>query len=310
MRSFAPRTREYERAVSAAAWIPSRRFSMLDCNPQVCVGTQVCRLTAAVGVAQHKTNSARTMAFDLFLAPADARRAARVLEKLARRGLRDFAGTGGLAIEAHLVGHSTRLRSLNDVDIVVESFGAIPAALADGFLFRHIHPHAPQGKTLAQLVDPGEALRVDIFRAYGATLARSVPMNFRGGPMAVVALKDLAAREASLLMDLARGTPVPVKHARDFQRLIHDEAATCIGELIQSQRICWLFPTIRAMRMPSIQSARRLGPSGWLRAGRSGRSWGIAEETNEERVLEEPRTVENPPSETRSACVGVGMVKA
>src|ERR1035441_1341038 len=33
MRSFAPRTREYERAVSAAALIPSRRVSMLDCNP-------------------------------------------------------------------------------------------------------------------------------------------------------------------------------------------------------------------------------------------------------------------------------------
>lgn len=146
----------------------------------------------------------------------------RVLEKLARCGLRDFALTGGLAIEAHLVsrGCSPRVRPLNDLDIVVESFSAIPPALADGFLLRHIHPDAPEGKTLVQLVDPGEALRIDIFRSYGATLARGEPMDFPGGALAVVALEDIAAREASLLMDLARGAPVPRKHAEDFQRIV------------------------------------------------------------------------------------------
>ena len=209
-----------------------------------------------------------SLTFDLFLSPGDARRAARALEKLERCGLRDFALIGGLAIEARLVGHSTQARALNDVDIVVESFGAIPATLADDFLFRHIHPHAPQGKTLVQLVDPGEALRIDIFRAYGATLARSVPMDFPGGSVAVAALEDLAAREASLLMDLACGSPVPLKHARDFQRLAdavaavdpsriraawgdhrksHDpetfgEAAACIAELTQSRRELLVFP--------------------------------------------------------------------
>jgi len=158
--------------------------------------------------------------FDLFLAPGDARRVACVLEKLVRYGFRDFALTGGLAVEAHLVacGRSPQVRDLNDTDLVVESFGALPAAIAGGFLFRHIHPHVPEGKTLVQLVDSGEALRIDIFRAYGATLARSERMDFPTGPLAVVALEDLAAREASLLMDLACGTPVPRKHAEDFQR--------------------------------------------------------------------------------------------
>ncbi|HXM45522.1 MAG TPA: hypothetical protein VN924_30075 [Bryobacteraceae bacterium] len=202
------------------------------------------------------------MRFDRFLAPADARRASQVIEKLVLLGLRDFALTGGLAIEAHLAGHSTMVRSLNDVDIVVESFAAIPPALADGFLFRHIHPHAPRGRTLVQLVDPSEAVRIDIFGACGATLARSAPVNFPCAPIAVVALEDLAAREASLLMDLAHGSPVPLKHARDFQRLAgavatadsrrmaqawgdhrksrdpetFDEAAARIAELAQSRR--------------------------------------------------------------------------
>jgi len=202
--------------------------------------------------------------FDLFLTPADAQREACVLEKLARHGLRDFAVTGGLAVEAHMAGHlvedgqSPRVRSLNDVDLVVESFGAIPPALANGFLFRHIHPHVPEGKTLVQLVDPGEALRIDIFRACGATLARSESMDFPAGPLTVVALEDLAAREASLVMDLVSGSPVPRKHAEDFQRIVNavdpsrieavwadhrkkrdpatfHEAAALIAELMQSR---------------------------------------------------------------------------
>jgi hypothetical protein len=180
-----------------------------------------------------RTDSGRApggrVTFDRFLAPADARRVTRVLENLARHGLRNFAVTGGLAVEAHLDrardAPVPRVRPLNDIDIVVESFGGIPPALADGFLFRHIHPRVPEGKTLVQLVDAGEALRIDIFRAQGATLARAEPMDSPCGPLAVVALEDLAAREASLLMDLARGFPVPWKHAKDFQRLVQAVAA-------------------------------------------------------------------------------------
>ena len=39
----------------------------------------------------------------------------------------------------------------------VASFTSIPPALADRFLFRHIHPHVPEGKTLIQLLDPWRA---------------------------------------------------------------------------------------------------------------------------------------------------------
>jgi hypothetical protein len=181
--------------------------------------------------------------FDVFLAPGDARRVERVLAKLARYGLRDFALTGGLAIEAQLAsrGGVPRGRVLSDVDLVAESFDAVPAALAEGFLFRHIHPLAKRGKTLMQLVDAGEALRIDIFGACGAALARAEPMGLSGAPVAVVALEDLAAREASLLMDLARGSPAPRKHAQDFERLLaavdpgRIDAAARIAELVRAR---------------------------------------------------------------------------
>ena len=87
-----------------------------------------------------------------------------------------------------------------------------------------------------QLVDPGEALRIDIFRACGATLARSEPLDFAMGAPPVVALEDLAAREASLLMDLAYGSPVPRKHAQDFQRLVRAIDSDRIGAAWADQR--------------------------------------------------------------------------
>lgn len=160
------------------------------------------------------------MTFDLFLSQADAMRVCRVTAKLALHDFREFALTGGLAVEAHWIGlgHAPHVRALNDVDIVVESFASIPCELANTFLCRHIHPKAPEGKTLVQLVDPGEAVRIDVFRARGATMARRQSVSFRTSPIQVVSLEDLAAREASLLMDLDRGAPVPLKHAEDFER--------------------------------------------------------------------------------------------
>jgi hypothetical protein len=162
------------------------------------------------------------MTFDLFLSPSDAMRVCRVMAKLALHDFRDFALTGGLAIETHWLGlgRAPRVRALNDMDTVVESFGSIPGALANTFLCRHIHPRAPEGKTLLQLVDPNEAIRIDVFRARGATMARRQSVDFRTRPIQIVSLEDLAAREASLLMDLERGSPVPLKHAEDFERLV------------------------------------------------------------------------------------------
>jgi hypothetical protein len=157
--------------------------------------------------------------FDHFLASADATRVCRVLEKFAIHDLRKFALTGSLALETHLIGlgHLRRARTLNDVDIVVDSIASIPETLAKVFLVRHIHPQVPEGKMLIQLVDPDTALRIDVFRAYGATMARSESACFGTALIQVVSLEDLAARTASLLMDLERGVAVSRKHAQDLK---------------------------------------------------------------------------------------------
>ncbi len=145
------------------------------------------------------------------------------------------------------------------MDLVVESFSSIPGSLAEAFLFRHIHPNAPEGKMLVQFIDPEAPLRIDVFRAYGATMARSQPVCFGASPIRVVALEDLAARAASLVLDLEGGQEVPLKHAADFGRLVDAvdlgqveiawrdhrkngqpatfaEASARIRELIQSRR--------------------------------------------------------------------------
>jgi hypothetical protein len=155
------------------------------------------------------------------LSSADAARAWRVLEKLSLHGLHGFHLTGRLAMEAHRVasGDRSASRALNDIDIVVPSFAAVPEALARGFLVRHIHPKAPEGKIVVQLVDAEEALRIDVFSAYGSTLTRSRLRDSPIGVIPVVSAEDLAARSASLVMELERGQEVARKHAEDFEWL-------------------------------------------------------------------------------------------
>jgi hypothetical protein len=160
---------------------------------------------------------------DLFLSPTNAARLNRVLEKLALHGLHNLALTGSLAIEVNLIaqGNAHHTRDLNDLDIVIDSFSSIPAALATGnFLARHIHPNAPEGKMLLQLVDPDEALRIDVFSPYGATLARAQSARLGNHNIQIVSVEDLACRTAFLLMDLERASPVPIKHAHSFHRLL------------------------------------------------------------------------------------------
>lgn len=113
--------------------------------------------------------------FTEFLSTRDARRVSLLLQKLSAYGFRGGALAGSLALEAHLLsqGRNTERRSLNDLDFVVESFGSIPGSLADGFLLHHIHPYALEGKTLLQLIDREQALRIDLFRQFGATLTRT-----------------------------------------------------------------------------------------------------------------------------------------
>jgi hypothetical protein len=160
--------------------------------------------------------------FAEFLSPSDAERVSLTLEKLSFYGFRGGALTGGLATEVHLssLGRGTERRPLNDLDFVVESFASIPGSLAGGFLVHHIHPHAPEGKTLLQLIDPERALRIDLFRQFGATLTRIVWLNSPTGQLPIISLEDLVARTTSLVVGhLQRAGTIDLKHARAFRRL-------------------------------------------------------------------------------------------
>jgi hypothetical protein len=118
------------------------------------------------------------------------------------------------------VGNGSGNLRINDVDIVVRSFDDLPPGLREGFLCIHVHPDAPPGKILIQLVDPGEALRVDIFRTIGETRARARVARVLGMRLRVVSLEDLAARAVRELMNLSREQTVPRKYADQFRRTI------------------------------------------------------------------------------------------
>jgi hypothetical protein len=161
--------------------------------------------------------------FSAFLTGDDAQRASDAVEKLLATGFCNGALAGGLAIEARLRSHGRPMygRALNDVDLVVEDFNAIPAALGDRFLLNHIHPYAPEGKTLLQLIDQERALRIDLFRAFGTTLLRASVLDDQTGPLPVLAVEDLVARTtAHVCSRLRQGREIDVKHARAFTRLV------------------------------------------------------------------------------------------
>lgn len=162
------------------------------------------------------------MTLSRFLSPADAERAHATLALLHRHGLDQAALTGGLAIELHLLqpGARPQTRPLNDIDFLVDSFDAIPESLSADLLFRHVHPHDPPAKTLLQAVAPETAVRIDFFRAYGATMSRTTNIELGGHALRIVSLADLTARTARLCMDLAASVPTPRKHAHDFLRLL------------------------------------------------------------------------------------------
>ncbi|MGH9719354.1 MAG: hypothetical protein ACRD8O_04025 [Bryobacteraceae bacterium] len=141
--------------------------------------------------------------------------------KLARHNIQRWALTGGFAIEIHRLrrGRQPSLRPLNDIDFITDSFDYIPGTLAHDFLFRHIHPSDPPGKTLLQSIDPENALRIDVFRAYGATMSRTSHLDFPVGAIQLISLEDLLARAARLALDLAEGVPTEAKHVTDFLHL-------------------------------------------------------------------------------------------
>lgn len=159
---------------------------------------------------------------DLFLSPADYERARRTLEMLCRHSVGDIVLAGGLAIELHCIqqGLVPQLRTLNDIDFIVDAFESIPETLSADLLFRHVHPHDPVNKTLIQAVDPGTAVRVDIFRAAKCVIARAQPLDLFDRAFRLISIQDLKARAARLSLDLAEGRAMPAKHARDFLRLL------------------------------------------------------------------------------------------
>jgi hypothetical protein len=159
-----------------------------------------------------------------FLDHDDACRAAEVMADLWRRGFRECVLTGSVALEAQMIsrGHPPQRRRLNDLDYVVDEFVSIPSALASGFLVHHVHPKAPQGKLLLQLVDPDRALRIDLFRALGATMSRANTLDEPWSKLKrVLSMEDLAARYTSHVYGhLREGRPVERKHAESFLRLV------------------------------------------------------------------------------------------
>lgn len=156
------------------------------------------------------------------LSGADADRVVCMLRKLGRHCTQHWVLTGGLAVEVHrlLRGRKASVRKLGDIDFITETFDRIPESLADDFMFRHIHPFDPPGKTLLQAVDAVSAIRVDVFRAYGAILNRSSDLIFPTGTVRLISLEDLIARLARLALDLAAQIETPAKHALDFLRLM------------------------------------------------------------------------------------------
>jgi hypothetical protein len=156
-----------------------------------------------------------------FLSVADEARASRTLQKLKQHDIDGWALAGGLALEVHRIdrGCKSSVRALNDIDFIAEAFDSIPQTLADDFLFRHIHPFDPPGKTLLQAIDAASALRVDVFRAYGAEMERTAVANLPFGTIRIVSFEDLVARTARLALDLAKNDPTPSVHVTDFLRL-------------------------------------------------------------------------------------------
>jgi hypothetical protein len=156
-----------------------------------------------------------------FLSSGDSTRAFHTLRKLGLHDVSRWVLVGGLAVEFHCLrsGHSPAIRQLNDIDFIVPTFECIPETLTRDFLFRHLHPFDPPGKTMMQLVDADTSLRVDVFRADGGIMGRTISVDVPSGPIRVISVEDVLAHEARLLLDLEASVPVPAKHADDYLRL-------------------------------------------------------------------------------------------
>lgn len=165
-----------------------------------------------------------------FLCEADAARALATLRRLERHNISRWALAGGFAVEIRrlLRGRPPSIRPLNDLDFIAEAFDCIPDTLAGEFLFRHVHPLDPPGKIMLQFIDAHTAMRIDLFRSYGAIMGRTLSVDHSTGPVRLISLEDAVARAARLVLDLAGQAPVASKHADDYLRLV---------ELVQSSKV-------------------------------------------------------------------------
>lgn len=155
------------------------------------------------------------------LSTGDSERAFNTLRKLALHQVSRWVLVGGLAVEFHCLRarNTPMIRRLNDIDFVASAFDCIPKTLARDFLFRHVHPFDPPGKTMMQLIDAETSLRVDLFRACGRVMRRTISVDLPSGPLQVISVEDALAHAARLLLDLDASVRVPQKHADDYLRL-------------------------------------------------------------------------------------------
>ena len=157
-----------------------------------------------------------------FFCAADRKRVLNTLQKLSRHHLSGWALAGGLAVEIHCLrgGLPHSIRPVNDIDFVAAALDCAPETLSRDFLVRHVHPLDPPGKMILQLVAAKARLRIDLFRAYGAILSRTLSLNSPFGPIELISAEDALARATRLLLDLRLGVPVAKKHANDCLRLV------------------------------------------------------------------------------------------
>jgi len=143
--------------------------------------------------------------FAALLDRKDERRATDTVQAVLAHGVR-CALTGGLAIAARLRAHDRPVarRALNDIDLIVHEFSAIPESVTASFLLHHVHPDAIEGKLLVQLIDEATGVRVDLFRTFGDTLTRASALAGDAGGLPVVCVEDLRA-----LLDTNRRSAAP-----------------------------------------------------------------------------------------------------
>jgi hypothetical protein len=182
------------------------------------------------------------MIFEDVLTESDKLRAERTLGKLFRHDVSRWALAGGFVTELHIkkrVGLAS-IRTLHDIDFIVPSFDCIPTGLAEDFLFRHVHPNDPPGKTLLQGVDEETGVRIDVFRAYGSVMDRTLPIEEMSQSLRMISHEDLTARAARLCLDLHEHRPIAPKYARDFLRLLdlstHEDVESAWQEHRQTHR--------------------------------------------------------------------------